>query len=163
MTTTTNTIVAAPVRRSVIVKAPPDRAFQAFVGNIGRWWPRSHAINGKPLAEAVLEPKVGGRWYEISEDGSTCDWGKVLAYEPPGRLLLAWQIDADWKYDPELITEVEVQFIAEGSGTRVELEHRNIERFGAKAAEVAGMIGSDAGGWLFILGLFAENADSEVA
>lgn len=159
----TKTIVAAPVRRSVTVKVEPARAFQAFVGNIGRWWPKSHAIGGKPLAEAVLEPRVGGRWYEVSEDGSTCDWGKVLAYEPPGRLVLAWQIDADWKFDPDLITEVEVQFIPDGAGTRVELEHRNIERFGAKAAEMAGMIGSDAGGWLMILGLYAQEADAEAA
>lgn len=157
----TKTIVAAPVRRSVTVKVEPARAFQAFVGNIGRWWPKSHAIGGKPLAEAVLEPRVGGRWYEVSEDGSTCDWGKVLAYEPPGRLVLAWQIDADWKFDPDLITEVEVKFIPDGAGTRVELEHRNIERFGAKAAAMAEMIGSDAGGWLMILGLYTQEADTE--
>lgn len=156
----TKTIVAAPVRRSVTVKVEPARAFQAFVGNIGRWWPKSHSIGGKPLAEAVLEPRVGGLWYEVSEDGSTCDWGKVLAYEPPGRLVLAWQIDADWKFDPDLITEVEVKFIPDGAGTRVELEHRNIERFGAKAAAMAEMIGSDAGGWLTILGLYAQDADA---
>ena len=155
--TTTKTIVAAPVRRSVTVKVEPARAFQAFVGNIGRWWPKSHAIGGKPITDAVLEPRVGGRWYEVSEDGSTCDWGKVLAFAPPGRLVLACQIDADCKYDPDLITEVEVLFIAEGTGTRVELEHRNIERFGAKAAAVAEMIGSD-GGWPLILGLYAESA-----
>ena len=105
----------------------------------------------------MLEPKVGGRRYEVSEDGSTCEWGKVLAYEPPGRLVLGWQIDADWKYDPDLITEVEVLFIPDGEGTRVELEHRNIARFGPRAAAVADMIGSD-GGWPLILGLCAENA-----
>ncbi len=155
----TDTIVAAPVRRSVTVKAEPARAFQAFVGNIGRWWPRSHAIGGKPLVDAVMEPRAGGRWYEVSEDGSTCDWGKVLVYEPPGRLVLAWQIDADWKYDPDLITEVEVLFIPDGEGTRVELEHRNIERFGSRATAVADMIGSD-GGWPLILGLYAESASA---
>lgn len=157
MTTRPDTIVAAPVRRSVTVGVEPVRAFRAFVENIGRWWPRSHAIGGRPLVDAVLEPRAGGRWYEVSDDGSTCDWGKVLAYEPPGRLVLAWQIDADWKYDPDLITEVEVRFIADGPGTRVELEHRNIDRFGARAAAVAEMIGSD-GGWPLILGLYAENA-----
>lgn len=157
MTTTTEIIVAAPVRRSVTVRASPARAFEAFVGNIGRWWPRSHAIGGKPLADVVVEPKGGGRWYEVSDDGSTCEWGKVLVFDPPGRLVLAWQIDADWKYDPELVTEVEVRFIADGEGTRVELEHRNIERFGAKAPVVAEMIGSD-GGWPLILGLYAESA-----
>ena len=163
MTTMAETIVAAPVRRSVTVKVDPARAFHAFVANIGRWWPKSHAIGGKPLAEVVLEPRAGGRWYEVSEDGSTCEWGRVLAYEPPGRLLLAWQIDANWKFDPDLITEVEVRFIPDGAGTRVELEHRNLERFGADAAAVAGMIGSDAGGWLMILGLYARNAEGEAA
>ena len=153
----TETITPAPVRRSVTVKVSPERAFQAFVGNIGRWWPRSHAIGGKPLVDAVLEPRAGGRWYEVSDDGSTCDWGKVLACEPPRRLLLAWQIGADWVYDPALVTEVEVLFIAEGEGTRVELEHRNLERFGAAAPAVAEQIGSD-GGWPMILGLYAESA-----
>ncbi len=153
----TDTIVAAPVRRSVTVRADPARAFQAFVGNIGRWWPRCPASGGKPLVDAVLEPKIGGRWYEVGEDGSACEWGKVLAYEPPGRLVLAWQIDADWRYDPDLITEVEVLFVPDGEGTRVELEHRNIERFGARAAAVAEMLGSDDG-WTLILGLYSESA-----
>jgi uncharacterized protein YndB with AHSA1/START domain len=154
----TETIAPAPVRRSVGVRLPPDRAFRAFVGSIGRWWPRSHSIGGKPLADVVIEPCVGGRWYEVGDDGSTCEWGRVIAYEPSVRLVLAWQIDAGWQFDPDLVTEVEVRFIAEGAGTRVELEHRNLERFGDKAALVAGMIGSESGGWGMILGLYADSA-----
>lgn len=91
----------------------------------------------------------------MSEDGSTCEWGKVLAYDPPERPLLAWQIDAAWKCDPDFVTEVDVLFKAKGGGTRVELEPRNLERFGAKAATVADKVGSDSGLPL-ILGLYAK-------
>ncbi len=123
-----------PVRRSVTLKADPARAFEVFAAGMDRWWPRTHSVGSSPQRRVVLEPVAGGRWYEIGEDGSECLWGKVLAYEPPARLLLAWQIDVDWRYDPSLVTEVEVRFtpLAEG-GTRVDLEHRDLERFGDKA------------------------------
>ncbi len=91
----------------------------------------------------------------MSEDGSTCEWGRGLAQEPPERLLLAWQIDAAWKCAPDLVTEVDVLFKAEGGGMRVEVEPRNLKRFGAKAATGADKVGSD-GGWPLILGLYAE-------
>jgi uncharacterized protein YndB with AHSA1/START domain len=107
----------------------------------------------------VLEPKVGGRWFEIGEDGSQCNWGKVLAWEPPTRVLLAWQIGADWKYDPDLVTEVEVTFTPiEGGATRVDLEHRNLERFGDKIDTVRAAIDSE-GGWSGILKVYAESAE----
>jgi uncharacterized protein YndB with AHSA1/START domain len=106
-----------------------------------------------------MEPRPGGRWYEIGEDGSLCNWGKVLAFEPPARVLLAWQINGDWKYDPDLVTEVEVKFTAlEGGHTRVELEHRNIERFGDKAESVRTAIDSE-GGWSGILKTYGEVAE----
>lgn len=147
-------ITPAPVRKSVVVSAPPERAFEVFTAGIGRWWLKTHKIGAAPMKEAVLEPRAGGRWYERGEDGSECDWGKVLVWEPPRRLVLAWQIDAQWKFDPELVTEVEVTFAAApGAGTRVELEHRNLERFGERAEAIRGQVDN---GWPGLLENFAK-------
>lgn len=101
---------------------------------MGTWWPLAHDKIGKAQAvDAVVEPRVGGRWYERGEDGSTCDWVRVLSWEPHTRLVLSWDITADWQYDPNLGTEIELRFIPEGKdGTRVELEHRRLHRYGAR-------------------------------
>ena len=144
----------APVRKSISVKAPPERAFEVFTAQMTRWWHPDHHIGKSPLKAAVVEPRVGGRWYEVGEDGTTCDWGKVLVWEPPARVVFAWQLTGEWKYDPEFVTEVEVRFIPEGSGTRVELEHRNIEPYGEHAEAVRASLDSP-GGWAGGLGLFA--------
>ena len=149
----------APVRKSVRVGAPPDRAVAVFTAGIGRWWPKSHHIGAVDLDTVVIEPKVGGRWYERYVDGSECDVGKVLAWEPPARLVLVWQIAANWKYDPGLVTEVEVRFFADGAAaTRVELEHRNLERFGEGVEAMRQAIDS-ADGWTGILQLFKQAAE----
>jgi uncharacterized protein YndB with AHSA1/START domain len=166
MTSTTTirpaTIHPAPVRKSITVKADAARAFEVFTARIGHWWPRSHCIGASPQKEVVLEPKAGGRWFEIGEDGAQCDWGKVLAWEPPARVLLAWQIGADWKYDPDLITEVEVTFTpVDGGTTRVDLEHRNLERFGDKIEDIRSRIDSP-NGWSAILKIYAEVAQAAV-
>jgi uncharacterized protein YndB with AHSA1/START domain len=154
MTTTS----VAPVRKQIVVDAPQARAFRVFTERMELWWPRGHHIGKSPLHKIVLETHVDGRWYEIGEDGAPCDWGRVLAWEPPRRVLLAWQIDGNWQFDPKLVTEVEVRFIAEGANrTRVELEHRDLERFGAAAAAVRESIDSQ-GGWTEILRLFGEAA-----
>lgn len=121
---TQQTITIAPVRKRTRVNADPARAFETFTQGMSRWWPAEHSINRSPIAAIVLEPRAGGRWMERGEDGSECQWGQVLAWEPPSRLVLAWQITAQWQYDPELITEVEVRFSPDGAGTLVELEHR---------------------------------------
>ena len=154
------TIQPAPVRKSITVKADAARAFEVFTGRIGSWWPRSHCIGSSPQKTVVLEPKAGGRWFEIGADGTQCSWGKVLAWEPPARLLLAWQIGADWKYDPDFTTEVEVTFTAlDGGTTRVDLEHRNLERFGDKIEDVRSKIDSP-NGWSAILKTYSEVADA---
>jgi len=148
-------IAPAPVRKTIRVRAPQERAFRVFTAGMERWWKPEHHIAPAPFVDLVVEPKVGGRWFERDAAGSECEWGKVLAWEPPARLVLAWQIDQDWKFDPDFVTELEMRFIAEGSDTtRVELEHRDIEKFGAKAAEVRAMLDSD-GGWNGALAVFA--------
>lgn len=118
-----------------------------------------HHIGKSPLARAVLEPRRGGRWYSVCEDGSECDVGKVLAWEPPGRLVLAWQIDGRWQYDASFVTEVEVTFTAEGAKcTRVDLEHRNLDRYGVVAPEVRKQIDAPDG-WGRVLESFAGEAE----
>jgi uncharacterized protein YndB with AHSA1/START domain len=146
----------APVRKSIDVPAPPARAFEIFTAGFDRWWPRTHTI-GKSgaLRTVVLEPGVGGRWYGIDDDGSETDWGDVLAWEPPARLLLAWRIGPDWQYHADLRTEVEVRFTAIGAGsTRVDLEHRLLENMGGDAARARASFDSP-NGWGAIMALYA--------
>ena len=152
------TIMPAPVRKSIRVSAPPERAFEVFTAGIGRWWPKSHHIGAADLDTHVIEPREGGRWFERGVDGSECEVGKVLVWDPPARLVLAWQLTPEWKYDPNLITEVDVQFIAEGANaTRVELEHRNLERMGDGADAMRQRIDAPDG-WGGLLQLFAQSA-----
>ena len=156
---TAQSITPAPVRKSIRVNANAARAFDVFANNISRWWPPSHTILKAPLKETIIEPFVNGRWYQLGEDGSECGTGKVLAWEPPHRLLLAWQINADWQFDPNLVTEVEVKFIAEGERTtRVELEHRHLERMGAKADAARQSVDSP-NGWSAILEAFRQSVE----
>jgi uncharacterized protein YndB with AHSA1/START domain len=148
--------VLPAVRRSVTVGATPERAFQVYVESFGTWWPREYHIGTSDMVDAVIEPRAGGRWYEKCADGSECDWGQVVAYEPPGRLVLTWQIGADWQYvpDPAKGSEVEVRFTAEGPDrTRVEIEHRHFERHGDGAAGVHEGIAGE-GGWTFVLAAY---------
>ena len=152
------TITPAPVRREILVEAPQAHAFAVFTADFGTWWPGSHSIGKSPLKNAVIEPYAGGRWYEIGEDGSECDWGRVLAWEAPARILLAWQIGGDWRYDPALVTEVEIRFAAEAAErTRVTLEHRHLERMG-DSAERARAAFESPNGWGAILARFAGSA-----
>jgi uncharacterized protein YndB with AHSA1/START domain len=146
------------VRQTISVDVPQATAFSAFTEGLDRWWPRTHKIGAAALAEAVLEGREAGRWYERDVDGSECDWGRVLVWEPPSRLVLAWQITAEWAYDADLLTEVEVLFVADGpSRTRVELEHRGLEAFGEKMGEMRASFDSP-GGWSGILDSFAASA-----
>ncbi len=108
----------------MLVPLDPDAAFELFTDRFGEWWPKdSHHISEADAAEVFLEPREGGRWYERAEDGSECDWGHVLEIDRPNRILLAWQLTPEWKFDPDpaKATEVEVTFDAEENGTRVTL------------------------------------------
>ena len=147
------------VRQSVVVAAPPERAFAVFTEGLSSWWPlESHKIGAKPAVAAVMEPRAGGRWFERDEDGTECDWGRVLAWDPPERVVLSWEISADWKADPDIHSEIEVRFRAQDDGrTRVDLEHRGLETFGERAEEMRGVFESD-GGWRLLLARFGEAA-----
>jgi uncharacterized protein YndB with AHSA1/START domain len=148
------TITMAPVRKSIRVKAARQRAFEIFTQ--WRWWPKEHSIlkSRSPQVSVTTEPRAGGRWYERGADGSECDWGKVLVWEPPSRIVMTWQLNGRFEIDPALHTEVEVRFVAEGDHTRIELEHRYLERAGDTAQMMRDAIDSP-GGWGGLLERFA--------
>jgi uncharacterized protein YndB with AHSA1/START domain len=148
------------VRTSIVVDAPRERAFTLFTDGIESWWHPEHHIIEAPLAGMVFEPRVGGHIYDRGVDGSECRWSRVLAYEPPERVVFSWDIDLHWKIetDPERTSEIEVRFLAEGPDrTRVELEHRHLDRHGEGWEQMRGAVGSP-GGWPGGLQRFAEAA-----
>jgi uncharacterized protein YndB with AHSA1/START domain len=149
------------VRREIAVQAPPERAFAVFTERFDSWWPRSHHIGEPEMAEAIIEPRAGGRWYERGVDGSECDWGEVLAYDPPHRVVLSWHLNGEWAYDPDPAhaSEVEVTFTPEGDGTRVELVHRGFERTGPTAGALRDGVAGE-GGWGGLLKLYSEGVES---
>lgn len=148
-----------PVRHSVEVACPPSRAFALFTSNMGRWWPGARTPAANPAVDVVVEPEVGGRWYEVDAQGHETQWGKVVAYDVPTRLVLGWQLGRDFQYEPDLITEVEILFTPTASGgTRVALEHRNLERFGDYALERRAQVD---GGWPSRLADFAAFAETQ--
>jgi uncharacterized protein YndB with AHSA1/START domain len=155
----TRTISIAPVRKSVRVNANQKHAFEVFAAGLGRWWPRNHTIGNSPMKTAVMEPRLGGRWYELGEDGSQANVGKILVWEPPHRFVMSWDINSAWKPDPAVNSEVEVRFVADGpSATVVELEHRKFEQMGAEAGE--SMRKDVDGGWPGLLEVFRKAAEA---
>src|SRR4030095_5669155 len=153
-----------PVRKSVKVGAGIEHAFQVFTAGFDTWWPRSHSIGGVPLEKAVIEGKVGGRCYQQSTDGSECDWGRILVWEPPSRFVIAWQLSPQWEYEPDIAkaSEVEITFSAEPDGsTRVDLEHRHFDRHGAGAELMRRGVDSP-GGWGGLLQMYAAAAGHKV-
>ena len=147
------------IRKVITVDAPQAIAWRVFTEGMSTWWPLAQYKIGKAKAvAAVLESFEGGRWYERGDDGSTCEWGKVLTWNAPSRLVLTWDIGADWKYDPTLGTELEIRFVPESaSRTRVELEHRRLDRYGARRDEMR-TIFDKTGDWGRLLAGFAEAA-----
>jgi uncharacterized protein YndB with AHSA1/START domain len=144
---------AAVVRRSIIVDAPIKHAFSVFTERFGDFKPPEHNILGVPIAETVFEPNVGGHIYDRGTDGSECRWARVLAFEPPDRVVVSWDISPYWQVETDLdhTSEVEVRFIAETpERTRVELEHRNIERHGPGWEGVRDGVADDSGWTLYL-------------
>ena len=147
----TETVLIAPIVKSVHVACSPEHAFEVFTREVGSWWPlETHALHPGEVREIVWEEREGGEVYEISTGGERAHWATVLAWEPPTSLTIAWQTN------PEAVapTEVDVRFVAEAGGTRVDLEHRYWERLGATGAAARENYGGD-GGWEMVLGRFA--------
>jgi len=148
------------VTHSVLVPLEPGAAFELFTDRFGDWWPKdSHHISDAHAAEVVLEAREGGRWYERAEDGSECDWGYVREVDPPDRILLAWHLTPEWKFDPDpaKATEVEVLFNAEDDGTRVSLEHRGFDAHGEAGATMREAVSAE-GGWRSLLAMYRDAA-----
>ena len=144
------------VSKEITVEASQARAFDVFTREHGAWWPlATHHIGGAAAETAIIEPRAGGRWFERAADGSECDWGRVLVWDPPGRLVLAWEISPDWKHDDSIDTEVEIRFVSLGPAlTRIELEHRRLDRYGTAAEQMRGIFDSE-NGWNAILSALA--------
>ncbi|HEX5121200.1 MAG TPA: SRPBCC family protein [Pseudonocardiaceae bacterium] len=144
---------ATVVHKQVVVHAAIEQAFRAFTARFGDFKPAEHNLLGAPIAETVFEPRVGGHIYDRATDGSECHWARVLAFEPPHRVVFSWDIGPQWQVeaDPELTSEVEVRFIAEGPDrTRVELEHRHLDRHGPGWQSVGEGVDGDQGWPLYL-------------
>jgi uncharacterized protein YndB with AHSA1/START domain len=156
MTSTTE----AAFRTAITVEAPIDRAFSVFTAGFDSWWPRAHHVLPADLADVVLEGAAGGRWYERGVDGTECDWGRVLVWDPPRAIALSWHLNADFEYDPDpdRASRVDVRFTAEGPGsTRVELAHTELDRVGESWPKLLAGISAE-GGWRTLLERYAARA-----
>lgn len=145
------------VRRHIVVKGTPDRAFEVFTQRFDAVKPREHNLLGVPIVETLLEPRVGGRIVDRGEDGSECAWARVLVFEPPHRIVFTWDIGPTWQLETDLAnsSEVEVRFLADGDGrTRVELEHRDIARHGSGWESLRDGVADDQG-WSLYLARYA--------
>jgi len=146
------------VRHQIVVDAPIERAFSVFTKDFGRFKPRDHNLLADDIAETVFEQREGGQVYDRGVDGSECRWARVLVYEPPDRVVMSWDISPQWQIEPDLAktSEVEVRFVAETPArTRVELEHRNLDRHGDGWDAVRAGVDSE-GGWPLYLHRYAE-------
>jgi uncharacterized protein YndB with AHSA1/START domain len=160
----TSTTPIPPITGSATVAAPIEKAFDVFTGSIDAWWPHQFHIGQADVAEVVLEPRVGGRWYERGVDGSECDWGRVLVWERPHRIVFTWQINGSWQFDPDpaRASEIEAVFTAHGPElTGVELEHRYFERIEGGQAIRDTIQGG--GSWQLLLDSFTTTVSVERA
>jgi uncharacterized protein YndB with AHSA1/START domain len=148
------------VRTSVRVEVPIERAFRVFTEGFDTWWPRSHHIGSAEMVEGTIEPRLDGRWFERDADGQECDWGRVLAWDPPRHVALSWHLNVDFDYDPDpaKASRVDVHFVAAGDrATLVELVHSELDRHGPDWPKLAESV-SSGGGWPGLLQDYAERA-----
>lgn len=153
------------VVREIVVEAAAPIAFEVFTDRFDTWWPREHHLGETDLAEVVIEPREGGRWYERGTDGSECDWGRVLTWDPPNEVTLTWAISPRWQpeSDPARASTVAVRFLVEGpSTTRVVFEHRDLDRHGEGWQGLREQVAGE-GGWPGLLARYAEAARHHVA
>lgn len=144
------------VFRSISVPLSSARAFELFTTRMTDFWPKEHSIGNSEIAEVLVEPHSGGRWFERGIDGSECQWGRISTWEPPRKVVMLWQIGADWRFDPAFETEVEVTFTQESPGrTRLDLVHRNLQRYGDDAEQMRAIF-DDPAGWTGTLAGFAD-------
>jgi len=151
------TDTTAAVRKSIVVPAPVEKAFAVFTERLGDFKPPEHNLLASPIAETVLQPWVGGHIVDRGADGSECRWARILVFDAPTRLVFSWDISPEWRIesDPDRTSEVEVRFVAESpESTRVELEHRHLDRHGDTWRAVRAGVGSDEG-WPLYLDRFA--------
>ncbi|MGV0794616.1 SRPBCC family protein [Mycolicibacterium sp. XJ1819] len=149
------------VVRSITVPLTQAKTFELFTSRMSEFWPPEHSIGAAPFEAVVLEPRVGGRWYERARDGAQTDWGRVGAWEPTSRVVLIWQITGQWKFDPDFETEVEVRFLETDPGrTTIDLHHRHLQRFGEMAEQMRAAFDSP-GGWIDTLNRCARLAESQ--
>ena len=161
----TDTTQTTAVSASIVVAAPPERAFAVFTEDMESWWPKEHHLLQAPLAKMVFEPKAGGQVYDVGTDGSECRWARVLVFEPPKRIVFTWDVSPQWQIetDPARTSEVEVRFVPEGTGrTRVELEHRHLDRQGDGWQGMRDAV-EGPGGWSLTLDNFARRLQGEKA
>ena len=145
-------------RHSISVEVPVDRAFEVFTKGFDAWWPREHHIGEAELSEVVLESQLNGRWFERGVDGTECDWGRVLSWDPPRHVAMSWHLNGDFEYDPDpdRSSRVDVRFSAEGDRvTRVDVEHSGLDRHGVGWEKLYEGIAS-ANGWHGILARYRE-------
>lgn len=150
------------VHKEIVVQAPIERAFDVFTNRFGDFKPREHNLLRTPIVETTFEARVGGHIYDRAEDGSECRWARILAYDPPARIVFSWDIGPSWQLEPEPAnaSEVEVRFVADGPHrTRVELEHRHIDRHGPGWEAVQAGVDGD-GGWPLYLTRYAALLDA---
>lgn len=146
----------AVFRKTLHVEVPIETAFRVFTDRMGAWWPASHHVGNMAFKNILIDHRTGGRWYEINAKGEECIWGTVVAWEAPRQVVLSWHLQPDWTFSPDLAraSEVALEFIAEGpERTRVEFEHRHLERHGAGWEKLREQVGSE-GGWPAILALY---------
>lgn len=146
-----------PITGTVSLAVPLEQAFAVFTGSFNTWWPHQFHLGQAEVDEVVLEPRVGGRWFERGVDGSECDWGRVLVWEPPQRLVFTWQINGSWQFDPDpgKASEIEARFTAAGPRESVvEIEHRYFERLDGGQTIHSAIIGG--GGWALLLDSYAK-------